>query len=377
MPMFSRYEIHQVPDTGRHGGSRLGLPCAGSLVCGAACQPCLVAEVSPSLRQPHFLPSLSTFFITHLNFRFPSFSFVFRSHSYSSQEYGANQTKPNRIEPSITGSPSFLIFPPHYFSEEYVPTRLLIHHITISSSKINIGIKTMPPSTHITVSVHSHTQPSYHTSSSSPSPQCLKYTSFMHGLTPGWALFLTLLFGLLSILFTNATRWSTPGICDEPKSKPDVVDAVGAAQDPEIGPSACPLRTECPSGGVKIDEEGERETDAPPPYQPAASISAPEPAPQPQPQTEPHTWMNPKKPPIKFTSAHRFVAGTFFFLLTLTSLILAGLSIQAATLCHPDGEFGTLGKVFCEYSIPFLSFSVSSYPLLNIQIPTIFNLSSS
>ncbi|KAG4432809.1 hypothetical protein IFR05_011698, partial [Cadophora sp. M221] len=231
----------------------------------------------------------------------------------------------------------------------------------------------MPPSTHITVSVHSHTQPSHHTSS--PSPQCIKYASFMHGLTPGWAIFLTLLFGLLAVLFTNATRWSTPGICDEPKSKPTAEGAVaGAAQDPETASSTCTIGTQNSTGGVETVEEGEREregeTDAPPPYHPPTSAgistsnSTAEPAGQPQPQTQTETqtrtWMNPKKPPIKSTSAHRFVTGTFLFLLTLTSLVLAGLSIQAATLCHPDGEFSTLAKVFFWILYTFLPLSWST-----------------
>lgn len=202
----------------------------------------------------------------------------------------------------------------------------------------------------------------------------------MHGLAPDWAPFLPLLFGLLAVLFTNATRWTTPGVCDEPKSK---LAAEAAAQDPETAPETFPVGTQTSSRDIEAEEggENERERDAPPPYQPptsagiSTSTSTPEPAPQPQPQTETqtHTWMNPKKPPIKSTSAHHFVAGTFFFLLTLTSLVLGGLSIQAATLCHPDGESGTGTKIFCKSFHPLLLF-ISHY--LNLQIPTTVTISS-
>ncbi|KAH7310322.1 hypothetical protein BKA65DRAFT_165625 [Rhexocercosporidium sp. MPI-PUGE-AT-0058] len=206
----------------------------------------------------------------------------------------------------------------------------------------------MPPSTHITVSVHSQTHTSkatYHAS-----PKCLKYASFMHGLSPGWALFLAILFGLLAVLFTNAVRWSTPGVCNKPKKVAEA-PVPDAGSDSGTIPSPQTTGLENAEAGALVNGDRVAEGEAPPPYQPpilsSTTVST---LTQPQPQitatTQTHTWMIPKSPEVKTTSAHRFVTGSFFFALTLTSFVLSGLSIQTVMLCNPDGEFGTVAKVF-------------------------------
>lgn len=192
----------------------------------------------------------------------------------------------------------------------------------------------------------------------------------MHKLPVGWALFLALVFAVIAVLSTNAVRRWTPGVVDSggdgKAGGPKGAETMSHSRDGEassmgdggagvflVGGDA---EDRCGDGDGVGGEGGDEIP--PPPYQAPASASASVPAatststtiPQtPKPQTEsgtasgssnteasePNSWLTPKKTEIEYTSAHLFVIGTSLLLLTIASLMLSALCIQAACFCGP------------------------------------------
>ena len=113
------------------------------------------------------------------------------------------------------------------------------------------------------------------------------------------------------------------------------------------GEDGVPLMSGDEEDGDGVEVGGKRGDDIPPPpYQAPAPASmsiststppAQAPASQPQPASESvaDSWLTPKKPEIEYTSAHLFVIGTSLLLLTIISLMLSALCIQAACFCGP------------------------------------------
>ena len=218
----------------------------------------------------------------------------------------------------------------------------------------------MAPSPYITTHGHIHyVKP---TPTPYPTAKCIKYALFMHRLPVGWALFLALVFGVIAVLSTNAVRRWTPGVVEEvEKAKGgDAVSSQAQAQSRDrsqdveseevgSGEDGVPLMSGDEEDGDGVEVGGKRGDDIPPPpYQAPAPVSmsiststppAQAPASQPQPASESESvadsWLTPKKPEIEYTSAHLFVIGTSLLLLTIISLMLSALCIQAACFCGP------------------------------------------
>ncbi|KAL3423024.1 hypothetical protein PVAG01_04771 [Phlyctema vagabunda] len=139
------------------------------------------------------------------------------------------------------------------------------------------------------------------------STACVKGALFFRGNSAAMLILLPMALAGLSIFLTAMVRKVTPESSRSTKSKKEESQPTTERSEATSSPGLSPAETE---------------TDQPPPYDPEAVTTEPEPT-------------VPKTPRTKTSSAQNFVVGSALFFSNIFVLVLGGLSVQAVIHCAP------------------------------------------
>ncbi|KAF8861272.1 hypothetical protein BDZ45DRAFT_283266 [Acephala macrosclerotiorum] len=141
---------------------------------------------------------------------------------------------------------------------------------------------------------------------------CQQYALFFHDISSAWVFLALVFFAVLSIIFTVCILYPRYHATHREAGPPPPPQATSTDVEATaiLGDSGTSMAAE---------SDNPEESDEPPPYQPPAT------------ETTPQTTL---KPPVKRSSAQRFVIGVCLLVCDIAALFLLALPIQSVVFCQ-------------------------------------------